>query len=175
MTSVAATVFNPSTGQVDRPGAALCSAEQGRTSSKRRPPRCPAWSETPVVERARLMFRFRALMEKHFDELAALVTREHGKTLAEARAEVQRGIEMVEFACGIPSLIMGEMLPNIAGDVDAETIRHPVGVCVGITPYNFPFMVPLWMFPIAHHLRQHVRARSRRKKCRCRRCGWASC
>ena len=109
----------------------------------------PAWSETPVVERARLMFRFRALLEQNFEELAALVTREHGKTLAEARAEVNRGIEVVEFACGIPSLIMGEMLPNIAGDVDAEAVRHPVGVCVGITPYNFPFMVPLWMFPIA--------------------------
>ena len=88
-------------------------------------------------------------MEQHFEELAALVTREHGKTLAEARAEVNRGIEVVEFACGIPSLIAGDMLPNIAGDVDAEAVRHPVGVCVGITPYNFPFMVPLWMFPIA--------------------------
>ena len=88
-------------------------------------------------------------MEEHFEELAALVTREHGKTLAEARAEVNRGIEVVEFACGIPSLITGEVLPNIAGDVDAEAVRHPVGVCVGITPYNFPFMVPLWMFPIA--------------------------
>ena len=109
----------------------------------------PAWTETPVVERARLMFRFRALLEQNFEELAALVTREHGKTLAEARAEVNRGIEVVEFACGIPSLIMGDILPNIATDVDAEAVRHPVGVCVGITPYNFPFMVPLWMFPIA--------------------------
>src|SRR5690606_20820346 len=80
---------------------------------------------------------------------AALVTREHGKTLAEARAEVNRGIEVVEFACGIPSLITGELLPNIASDVDAEATRHAVGVCVGITPYNFPLMVPLWMFPIA--------------------------
>jgi malonate-semialdehyde dehydrogenase (acetylating)/methylmalonate-semialdehyde dehydrogenase len=95
------------------------------------------------------MFRFRALLEQHFEELAALVTREHGKTLAEARAEVNRGIEVVEYACGIPSLIGGEILPNIAGDVDAEAVRHPVGVCVAITPYNFPFMVPLWMYPIA--------------------------
>jgi malonate-semialdehyde dehydrogenase (acetylating)/methylmalonate-semialdehyde dehydrogenase len=95
------------------------------------------------------MFRFRALMEENFEELAALVTREHGKTLAEARAEVNRGIEVIEFACGIPSLITGEILPNIAGDVDAEAVKHPVGVCVGITPYNFPSMVPLWMYPIA--------------------------
>ncbi len=79
----------------------------------------------------------------------SLVTREHGKTLAEARASVQRGIEVVEFACGIPSLIMGQSLANIARQVDCETIRHPVGVCAGITPFNFPAMVPLWMFPIA--------------------------
>ncbi len=109
----------------------------------------PTWAETPVVERARIFFRFRTLMERAFEELASLVTREHGKTLAEARAEVQRGMEMVEFACSIPSLLMGQCLPNIAGDVDAETNRHPVGVCVGITPYNFPNMVPLWMFPVA--------------------------
>src|SRR5919205_899339 len=79
----------------------------------------------------------------------ASVTCEHGKTLAEARASVQRGVEMVEFACGIPSLIMGQTLPNIAGNVDCESVRHPVGVCVGITPFNFPAMVPLWMFPVA--------------------------
>ena len=95
------------------------------------------------------MFRFRDLMAKHFEELAALVTREHGKTLPESRAEVQRGVEMAEFASGIPHLIKGETMSHIATNVDAETIRHPVGVCAGITPYNFPFMVPLWMYPIA--------------------------
>src|SRR5207244_3641571 len=79
----------------------------------------------------------------------SLVTREHGKTVAESRASVQRGIEMVEFACGIPSLIMGQCVQNIAAQVDCETIRHPVGVCAGITPFNFPVMVPLWMFPVA--------------------------
>ena len=141
-------VFNPSTGQVIA-RVPFATAEQTGDVVEAAAAALPAWSETPVVERARLMFRFRALLEQHFEELAALVTREHGKTLAEARAEVNRGIEVVEFACGIPSLIMGEMLPNIAADVDAEAVRHPVGVCVGITPYNFPFMVPLWMFPIA--------------------------
>jgi malonate-semialdehyde dehydrogenase (acetylating)/methylmalonate-semialdehyde dehydrogenase len=95
------------------------------------------------------MFRFRERLHARFEELAALVTREHGKTLAEARAEVQRGVEMVEFAAGVPSMLMGDTLPNIASNVDAETNRHPVGVCVGITPYNFPSMVPLWMFPVA--------------------------
>jgi len=141
-------VYNPSTGQIIG-RVPLCSVEQTNEVVEAAAAAFPAWSETPVVERARLMFRFRALLEQHFEELAALVTREHGKTMAEARAEANRGIEVVEFACGIPSLITGDVLPNIAGDVDAEAVRHPVGVCVGITPYNFPFMVPLWMFPIA--------------------------
>jgi malonate-semialdehyde dehydrogenase (acetylating)/methylmalonate-semialdehyde dehydrogenase len=141
-------VFNPSTGKVIG-RVPYCSVEQTNEVVEAAAAALPAWAETPVVERARLMFRFRALLEQHFEELAKLVTREHGKTLAEARAEVNRGIEVVEFACGIPSLITGEILPNIATDVDAEAVRHPVGVCVGITPYNFPFMVPLWMFPIA--------------------------
>ncbi|MBB6428989.1 CoA-acylating methylmalonate-semialdehyde dehydrogenase [Algisphaera agarilytica] len=141
-------VFNPSTGHaiaqtplgdtglVDRAVAAAKAA-------------LPAWSETPAVERARVMFAYRQLVETHFDELAALVTREHGKTLAEARAEVQRGLEMVEFATSVPTMLMGQTFPQIANSVDGETNRHPVGVCVGITPYNFPNMVPLWMYPIA--------------------------
>ncbi len=141
-------VYNPSTGQVIA-RVPFATAEQTGQFVEAAAAALPEWSETPVVERARLMFRFRTLLEKYFEELSALVTREHGKTLAEARAEVNRGIEVVEFACGIPSLITGEVLPNIAGDVDAEAVRHSVGVCVGITPYNFPFMVPLWMFPIA--------------------------
>jgi malonate-semialdehyde dehydrogenase (acetylating) / methylmalonate-semialdehyde dehydrogenase len=141
-------VFNPSTGEVIA-RVPFCDAKQTGEVVEAAAAALPAWNDTPVVERARLMFRFRTLLEQHFEELAALVTREHGKTLAEARAEVNRGIEVVEFACGIPSLITGDVLPNIAGDVDAEAVRHPVGVCAGITPYNFPFMVPLWMFPIA--------------------------
>jgi len=109
----------------------------------------PDWAATPVVERARLMFAFRQKLAEHFDELARLITREHGKTLAEARGSVQRGLEMVEFACGITSSISGRLLPNIARQIDIESVRHPVGVCVGITPFNFPAMVPLWMFPVA--------------------------
>jgi malonate-semialdehyde dehydrogenase (acetylating)/methylmalonate-semialdehyde dehydrogenase len=143
-----ADVFNPSTGQVIA-RVPLCDARETGEVVAAAAAALPAWSESPVVERARVMFQFRALLHKNFDELAALVTREHGKTLAESRAEVNRGIEVVEFACGIPSLIAGEVLPNIASEVDAEAVRHSVGVCVGITPYNFPFMVPLWMFPIA--------------------------
>lgn len=141
-------VYNPSTGQVIA-RVPLCTADETAGVVEAAAGALPAWSATPAVERARVMFRYRELIAKHFDDLAALVTREHGKTLAESRAEVQRGLEMVEFAAGIPSLLMGDTLPNIAADVDAETVRHPVGVCVGITPYNFPFMVPLWMYPVA--------------------------
>ena len=141
-------VYNPSTGRVIA-RTPMCGAEQAAAAVAAASAALPGWAETPVVERAQLMFRFRELFVEHFEEMAALVTREHGKTLAEARAEVKRGQEMIEFAAGVPSLIMGQTLANIASDVDAETVRHPVGVCVGITPFNFPNMVPLWMFPVA--------------------------
>jgi len=141
-------VYNPSTGHIIA-RTPLCSADEADQAVQAAAAALPDWAETPVVDRARVMFRFRDLMVREFEALAELVTREHGKTLPEARAEVQRGVEMAEYAAGIPGLIMGEALPNIASNVDAETVRHPVGVCVGITPYNFPFMVPLWMFPIA--------------------------
>jgi len=141
-------VFNPSTGKkIAR--TPLCPVQTANEAVAAAKAALPAWSETPPVERARVMFAYRQLMETHFDELAALVTREHGKTLAESRAEVQRGLEMVEFASGVPIMLMGQTFPQIARSVDGETNRHPVGVCVGITPYNFPNMVPLWMFPIA--------------------------
>jgi malonate-semialdehyde dehydrogenase (acetylating)/methylmalonate-semialdehyde dehydrogenase len=127
----------------------LCTAADVDRAVRAAAAALPAWAETPVVERAQVLFRFREALVRHADGLARLVTREHGKTLAEARASVQRGVEMVEFACGVPSLIMGQVLPNVARNVDCETVRHPVGVCAGITPFNFPAMVPLWMFPVA--------------------------
>jgi len=141
-------LYNPSTGQVigELP---YCSAAEVARVVEAAAAALPVWADTPVVERAQVLFRFRELLVKHGEELAALVTREHGKTLPESRASVQRGVEMVEFACGAPSLIMGQCIQNIARNVDCETIRHPVGVCVGITPFNFPAMVPLWMFPVA--------------------------
>lgn len=141
-------VYNPSIGKVIA-RVPFCSTDETDRVVEGAAAALPAWSETPAVERARIMFHYRDLVSRNFAELAALVTREHGKTLPEARAEVQRGLEMIEYACGVPALLMGETLPNIATSVDAETNRHPVGVCVGITPYNFPFMVPLWMFPVA--------------------------
>jgi malonate-semialdehyde dehydrogenase (acetylating)/methylmalonate-semialdehyde dehydrogenase len=141
-------VFNPSTGRVQA-RVPLCTAEEIDRAVRSAAAALPGWSETPAVERARVMFRFREGLQARFEELAALVTREHGKTIAEARAEMQRGIEMVEFACGIPSLLFGQALENLAPSVDCETSRHPLGVCVGITPFNFPSMVPLWMIPVA--------------------------
>src|SRR5207302_851507 len=107
------------------------------------------WSKTPVMERVRLMFRFKATLEEHFEELAALVTRHHGKTLDEARGEVRRGIEVVDFACGAPTLLQGRTLRDVSAGVDQDLYRYPVGVCAGIPPFNFPVMIPLWMFPLA--------------------------
>jgi malonate-semialdehyde dehydrogenase (acetylating)/methylmalonate-semialdehyde dehydrogenase len=141
-------VFNPSSGGIIAT-VPFCTADEVDRAVQSAAKALPAWAETPVVERARVMFRFREQLVAHAEELASLVTREHGKTLAEARASVQRGIENVEFACGVPSQLMGQSLANIARQVDCETIRHPVGVCAGITPFNFPAMVPLWMFPVA--------------------------
>jgi malonate-semialdehyde dehydrogenase (acetylating)/methylmalonate-semialdehyde dehydrogenase len=141
-------VFNPSTGRVIARVPLASAGEVGEVVQAAADAQ-PAWAATPVVERARLLFRFRELLMRDFDKVAACVTREHGKTLAEAKAGVQRGIEVVEFACGAPSLLMGEILPNLARGVDGETVRHPVGVCAGITPFNFPAMVPMWMFPVA--------------------------
>src|SRR3954462_10225094 len=141
-------VYNPSPGRVIA-RVPLCTAAEVDTAVRAARAALPGWAETPAVDRARVLFRYREKLEKHTDELAKLVTREHGKTLAESRASVQRGVEMIEFACGIPSLLMGQTLPNIASNVDCETVRHPVGVCAGITPFNFPAMVPLWMFPVA--------------------------
>ncbi|HEX3449782.1 MAG TPA: CoA-acylating methylmalonate-semialdehyde dehydrogenase [Isosphaeraceae bacterium] len=141
-------VFNPSNGRIIA-SVPFCTTDDVDRAVRAAAAALPAWAETPVVERARVMFRFREKLAAHAEELAYLVTREHGKTLAESRASVHRGVEVVEFACGIPSLIMGQSLANIARQVDCETLRHPVGVCAGITPFNFPAMVPLWMFPIA--------------------------
>src|SRR4051812_12899879 len=141
-------VFNPSTGR-EIARVPLGTAEDVDRAVTAATGALPAWAETPAVERARVLFRFRERLVDHAEGLARLVTREHGKTLGESRASVQRGIEMVEFACGIPSLLMGQTLPNIAREVDCETVRHPVGVCAGITPFNFPVMVPLWMIPVA--------------------------
>src|SRR5574340_678949 len=109
----------------------------------------PAWRDTPVIDRAHVLFRMRALLEEHFEALAASVTAENGKTLAEARGEVRRGVEVVEFACGMPSLMQGSALSDVSRGIDTTMLRAPLGVVAGITPFNFPAMIPLWMAPIA--------------------------
>ena len=107
------------------------------------------WSRTGIGKRATVLFKFRELVEQHADELTRCIVREHGKVLADARGEVQRGLEVVEFACGIPHLIKGEFSENVSSNVDSYSIRQPLGVVAGITPFNFPVMVPMWMYPIA--------------------------
>jgi malonate-semialdehyde dehydrogenase (acetylating)/methylmalonate-semialdehyde dehydrogenase len=107
------------------------------------------WRRVPAVQRARYLFKFRALLEKHAEELARIVTQEHGKTLDESRGDVRRGIENVEHACGIPTLMMGDTVEDVAAGIDCETIRQPLGVFAAVTPFNFPAMVPLWFWPYA--------------------------
>jgi malonate-semialdehyde dehydrogenase (acetylating)/methylmalonate-semialdehyde dehydrogenase len=141
-------VFNPSTGDIiaETP---LGGAELVEEAVRAAAAAFPVWRDTPPVERARIFFRYRQLVEQNFDKLCHTVSREHGKTHAEARGSIFRGIENIEFACGIPTLLMGDTLENLARGVDCETHHQPLGVCAGITPFNFPAMVPLWMFPVA--------------------------
>jgi len=141
-------VFNPATGEVTGlvqlgDAATVDAAVQAAKAA------FPAWADTPALRRARVMFRFKELLEKHHDELAGLITAEHGKVFEDAKGEVVRGIEVVEFACGIPQLLKGEYSEQISTGVDQFSLRQPLGVCAGITPFNFPCMVPMWMFPIA--------------------------
>jgi malonate-semialdehyde dehydrogenase (acetylating)/methylmalonate-semialdehyde dehydrogenase len=125
-----------SAGEVDRAVEAAVAASED-------------WSKAAVIDRARLMFRFKALLDEHFEEIAEIITRHHGKTLEEARGETRRGIEVVDFACGAPTLLQGRTLRQVTPGVDQDLYRFPVGVVAGITPFNFPAMIPLWMFPLA--------------------------
>ena len=108
-----------------------------------------SWSRTPVPRRARILFKYQQLLVEHWEELARIVTLENGKSYTEAYGEVLRGIECVEFAAGAPTLMMGKQLPDIASDLESGMYRYPIGVIGGITPFNFPMMVPCWMFPLA--------------------------
>ncbi len=141
-------VTNPATGEVIARvpfGSAPLVAEAVRTATEAQ----PAWAAVTPQNRARVMYRFKALVEEHMDELAELVSREHGKTLSDARGSVTRGLEVVEFACGISQMLKGEFSADVGTGVDSHAARHPLGVVAGITPFNFPAMVPMWMFPMA--------------------------
>ena len=106
-------------------------------------------SKKPPIQRARIIFKFKELIEKNSDELTKLIVSEHGKVYEDAKGSLTRGLEVVEFACGIPHLLKGEFSENVGTDVDSWSVRQPLGVCAGITPFNFPAMVPMWMFPIS--------------------------
>ena len=141
-------VFNPALGEVTK-RVIYADASLIDSAVKAASAALPAWRDTPPLRRARVMQEFLSLLKKNQKQLAALVTEEHGKTLPDAMGSVQRGIEVVEFACGIPHLLKGEYAENVGTQVDTHTVRQPVGVCAGITPFNFPVMVPMWMFPMA--------------------------
>jgi malonate-semialdehyde dehydrogenase (acetylating)/methylmalonate-semialdehyde dehydrogenase len=141
-------VFNPATGEVTKQ-VPLASADEVREAIASASAALPGWSATPVAKRAQVLFKFRELIIKNMDELADLVSTEHGKTLDDAKGSITRGLEVVEFACGIPHLLKGEYSESVANGVDVMSMRQPVGVCAGITPFNFPAMVPMWMFPVA--------------------------
>lgn len=141
-------VYDPATGEVidEVPLSGPAEVDRAVAAAARA---YATWSRTPVMDRAALLFRYRTLLEEHAEQLARIVTRHHGKTLDEARGEVRRGIEVVDFACGIPTLMQGRTLRQVSAGVDQDMYRFPVGVVAGITPFNFPVMIPLWMLPLA--------------------------
>ncbi|MBM3366980.1 MAG: CoA-acylating methylmalonate-semialdehyde dehydrogenase [Betaproteobacteria bacterium] len=141
-------VYNPATGKVTKQ-VPYCDAATVDAAVKAAAAALPEWRDAPVLRRARVMQKYLQLLQANQKELAQLITAEHGKTLPDAMGSVQRGIEVVEFACGIPHLLKGEYSENVGTAVDTHTVRQPVGVCAGITPFNFPAMVPMWMFPMA--------------------------
>lgn len=147
-TATTTPVYNPSVGEIiaHTPMGGGDVVDQAVQAAQKA---FPDWAETPPVERARILFRYKMLLEDHFEELARSVSREHGKNIIEARGDVRRGVEVVEYACAAPELLKGEMIHNIARGIDCEVVRHPHGVVAGICPYNFPALVPMWMFPLA--------------------------
>ena len=141
-------VFNPATGEI-RARVPLASAVDIDQAVSAAQAAFVSWAATPPLSRARVLFRFKALLEEHSDQLVELIVAEHGKVPLDARGSLTRGIEVVEFACGIPHLLKGEFSEDVSVGVDSWSMRQPLGVCVGITPFNFPAMVPMWMFPVA--------------------------
>ncbi|WP_252178908.1 CoA-acylating methylmalonate-semialdehyde dehydrogenase [Endozoicomonas sp. 4G] len=141
-------VFNPATGQQEA-SVSMASAMEVEVAIATAKQAFAQWRNVTPLKRARLLFKFRELVERHRDELAEMLTREHGKVLEDAHGDITRGLEVVEFACGIPHLLKGEHTENVGTDVDAWSISQPLGVVAGITPFNFPAMVPMWMFPLA--------------------------
>ena len=141
-------VYNPATGEIIR-RVPLASKEEVQSIIENAARAFLDWSQTPPACRVQVLYRFRELLLKQLDEVAEILSLEHGKTLDDAKGSIMRGLEVVEFACGIPQLLKGEYSEGVAAGVDSWSTRQPLGVCAGITPFNFPAMVPMWMFPIA--------------------------
>ncbi len=141
-------VFNPATGE-QTSEVSLASKDDVDVVVQKAKAAFIDWSNKPPIQRARVIFKFKELIEKNSDELTKLIVSEHGKVYEDAKGSLTRGLEVVEFACGIPNLLKGEFTENVGTDVDSWSIRQPLGVCAGITPFNFPAMVPMWMFPIS--------------------------
>lgn len=143
-----AAVFNPATGEQTKQ-VSLSSVSETEAAIEVAEKAFETWKQVTPLNRARIMFKFKALLEQHVDELAEMITSEHGKVFSDAKGELTRGMEVVEFACGIPHLLKGEHSLNVGRGVDSFSLMQPLGVCAGISPFNFPVMVPMWMFPIA--------------------------
>ena len=141
-------VFNPATGE-ETAKVSLASKTDIDFAVDKANKAFVQWADKPPVIRARVLFKFKELIEKNSDELTKLIVAEHGKVYDDAKGSLNRGLEVVEFACGIPQLLKGEFTENVGTDVDSWSVRQPLGVCAGITPFNFPAMVPMWMFPVA--------------------------
>ena len=141
-------VFNPATGEQESE-VILGSKEDLNNTVNIARKAFESWSLKPPLQRARVMFKFKELIERNSEEIAKLIVSEHGKVYEDAKGSLTRGLEVVEFACGIPQMLKGEFTENVGSDVDSWSIRQPLGVCAGITPFNFPAMVPMWMFPMA--------------------------
>jgi len=141
-------VFNPATGEQEKEVRLASKADLDQAVNVAQKA-FEEWSLKPALQRARIMFKFKELIEKNSDELTKLIVTEHGKVYEDAKGSLTRGLEVVEFACGIPNLLKGEFSENVGTNVDSWSMRQPLGVVAGITPFNFPAMVPMWMFPIA--------------------------
>src|ERR1700722_11047941 len=141
-------VFNPATGEKLRRVALANGAEVDQAVAAAAAA-FPGWAAPPPLTRARILFKFLELLAREHDALARVISEEHGKVFSDAQGEITRGVEVVEFACGIPHLLKGEFTEQVGRGIDAWSVRQPLGVCAGITPFNFPVMVPMWMFPMA--------------------------
>ena len=141
-------VFNPATGD-QTAEVKLATTKDVNDAVDNAKKAFESWSNKPPLQRARVMFKFKELIEKNSDELTKIIVSEHGKVYEDAKGSLTRGLEVVEYACGIPQMLKGEFTENVGSNVDSWSIRQPLGVCAGITPFNFPAMVPMWMFPMA--------------------------